>query len=81
MSRGLEGSDHTPLWQPGPDRIAASNLAAFLRDVNQRRRLGLADYAALQRWSVADVSWRRLVRSSMWSLSARSRHSKTWTHS
>lgn len=38
-----------PIWKPSPERIAAANLTAFLREVP-----GIADYPALWRWSVED---------------------------
>ena len=41
-----------PLWAPSPDRIAASNAAAFMKLVNGRHGLAIADYAQLHRWSV-----------------------------
>ncbi|MEO0036623.1 MAG: hypothetical protein RLZZ501_2646, partial [Pseudomonadota bacterium] len=43
----------TPLWQPGPERIAAARLTAFIDRVNHRHGLTLADMADLWRWSVA----------------------------
>jgi acetoacetyl-CoA synthetase len=41
-----------PLWQPSPERIAASNMAAFTAFVNDRHGTSLAGYADLHRWSV-----------------------------
>ncbi len=41
-----------PLWTPPPERAAGSNLTAFLRFVNERHGLALADYASLHRFSV-----------------------------
>ncbi len=43
------------LWRPSPERIAASNLARFCRQVGQT-----ADMAALYRWSIAEPEafWR-----------------------
>jgi len=43
------------LWRPSPERIAASNLARFCRQVGQT-----ADMAALYRWSIAELEafWR-----------------------
>ncbi len=48
------------LWQPGADRIAAANLTAFIRAVNERFGAGVHDYPSLWRWSVAapDGFWR-----------------------
>ena len=41
-----------PLWQPSPERIAASNMAAFMRAVAINHDLPIADYTALYDWSV-----------------------------
>ncbi len=43
---------HTPLWAPSAERIAASRMDAFRRFVNPRHALQLADYPALDAWSV-----------------------------
>jgi acetoacetyl-CoA synthetase len=42
-----------PLWIPSAERIAATRMDAFRRFINQRHNLALADYPALQAWSVA----------------------------
>jgi len=42
----------TPLWTPSPQRVRASNLHAFLREMQARHGLTGNDYAALHRWSV-----------------------------
>ena len=46
-----------PLWQPSLERIAASNLARFCRQVGQP-----TDMTALYRWSIAEPEafWRAL---------------------
>ncbi len=41
-----------PLWTPSPERVAASNMAAFMRFLNDRHGTTLADYAGLHRFSV-----------------------------
>jgi acetoacetyl-CoA synthetase len=41
-----------PLWTPSPDRVAASQLTEFAALVAKRHGVGIADYAALHRWSV-----------------------------
>ncbi|MDD2814867.1 MAG: acetoacetate--CoA ligase [Thiotrichaceae bacterium] len=47
---------HTPaLWQPTATQIEASNLTQFLKTVNQRWQLQLADYEALYQWSVTEI--------------------------
>ena len=43
-----------PLWQPSADRIESTNLAAFIRAVEDRWGVRHADYAALHAWSVAE---------------------------
>ncbi len=51
-----------PLWAPAPESIAASHMAAFMKLVNQRHGLALADYAALYAWSIASLEdfWRAM---------------------
>ncbi len=44
---------HQVLWQPGPERIAATNLNAFRLQLVAAGH-DLPDYPALWRWSVAD---------------------------
>ena len=41
----------TPLWEPPPDRAAATRLAGFLVRVREREP-GVDDFASLYRWSV-----------------------------
>ena len=41
-----------PLWTPSPERVAASNMAAFMTFVNDRHATTLAGYAELHRFSV-----------------------------
>ena len=43
-----------PIWQPSPQRIAASRLTSFMAAAEKRweRRLASADYQALHAWSV-----------------------------
>ncbi|HEX7951558.1 MAG TPA: acetoacetate--CoA ligase [Burkholderiales bacterium] len=41
------------LWQPSKERIARSNIAAFIRLVNKRWQAGVADSTALYDWSIA----------------------------
>ena len=45
--------DH-PLWQPSPERIARTNLTAFMRDVRQRWNATVSDYPGLYQWSVTE---------------------------
>jgi len=42
------------IWQPAPERVAASNLLAFLRYVEGRHGRRFCDYAALHEWSVSE---------------------------
>ncbi|MDP5208363.1 acetoacetate--CoA ligase [Microbulbifer sp. 2205BS26-8] len=41
-----------PLWQPSPEAVAATQMEAFRRWVNERHQLTLSDYSALYQWSV-----------------------------
>jgi len=41
-----------PLWQPGAERIAQSNLSAFMQAARRQWGRALDDYAGLHRWSV-----------------------------
>ncbi|PWU28606.1 acetoacetate--CoA ligase [Pseudomonas sp. RW407] len=52
-----------PLWTPSAERIAATRLDAFRRQVNQRHGLELADYPALHAWSVEhrEAFWQAIV--------------------
>ncbi|HUY49345.1 MAG TPA: acetoacetate--CoA ligase [Streptosporangiaceae bacterium] len=43
------------LWAPGPDDVARANLTAFTDWLGRERGLRFTDYAALWRWSVADL--------------------------
>ena len=40
------------LWQPSKERIARSNISAFIKLVNKRWQAGVADSTALYDWSV-----------------------------
>ncbi|MCP1603318.1 acetoacetate--CoA ligase [Pseudomonas citronellolis] len=52
-----------PLWTPSAERIAASRMDAFRRQVNQRHGLELADYPALHAWSIEhrEAFWQAIV--------------------
>ncbi|PTQ74038.1 acetoacetate--CoA ligase [Pseudomonas sp. GV071] len=52
-----------PLWTPSASRIAATQMDAFRRTVNQRHGLALADYPQLHAWSVKDREgfWQAIV--------------------
>ena len=41
------------LWQPSKERIARSNISAFIKLVNKRWQAGVADSTALYAWSVS----------------------------
>lgn len=43
-----------PLWQPTSERIANANVTAFIRLVNARCDLAIADYAGLHAFSIND---------------------------
>lgn len=52
-------SSAAPLWQPSPQRVAATRLTAFTEAAAKRWGRQFADYAALHRWSVehSDEFW------------------------
>ena len=41
-----------PMWTPSPERIAKSNITAFMQLVRERHGADVHDYATLWRWSV-----------------------------
>lgn len=41
------------LWTPSPEQVAATQMDAFRRHINQAHHLELSDYAQLHAWSVA----------------------------
>jgi acetoacetyl-CoA synthetase len=43
----------SPLWQPSAERVAATNLTAFMRYVERRWGAQAADYGELYAWSIA----------------------------
>jgi len=40
-----------PLWKPGPESIAGTNLTRYLKWLSEKRRLEFPDYPALWTWS------------------------------
>ena len=52
----------TPLWQPSPERARATQLRAFLVEIERRTGVSIPDYPALHRWSVErrDAFWAAL---------------------
>src|SRR5881396_1622315 len=53
-----------PLWTPSPERIEEANLTRFARQAIRDWKLGLNDYPAFYRWTIAhpeqfwDSLWR-----------------------
>lgn len=45
----------SPLWQPAPERMKDSRLAAFMRKAGVRAGQDFTDYDTLWRWSVQDT--------------------------
>ena len=45
----------TPLWQPSPERVANSNLSAFIQEVNREHGLDLQSYADAHAWSIREL--------------------------
>ena len=50
-----------PLWSPSPQRIAGTNLVAFMKKASEITGKNISDYTTLHRWSVED-------RAAFWSL-------------
>ncbi len=48
----METSSTKMLWQPSPERIAASNMTAFMKAVSNAENQMLSDYKSLWQWSV-----------------------------
>jgi acetoacetyl-CoA synthetase len=59
--KGMSGGDRIeqPLWTPSAERVAATQVMAFLATVNARHGTALATYRDLHAWSVAhaDLFW------------------------
>ena len=51
----MTGTVPRVLWQPDPDDVTRSRIAAFRDWLSDTRNLHLPDYDALWRWSVADL--------------------------
>jgi acetoacetyl-CoA synthetase len=51
--KGMEMSDQ-PLWTPRPDRVAASQVMAFMRAVSSCYGIRLSTYRDLHAWTVAN---------------------------
>jgi acetoacetyl-CoA synthetase len=43
-----------PIWQPSPERIAGSEITAFIAEINRRWGTQIRDYASLHRFSVEE---------------------------
>ncbi|SCW78605.1 acetoacetate--CoA ligase [Ancylobacter rudongensis] len=50
---GFATTGQAPLWTPSPERVAHSQITAFIARVNARHGTALADYRALHAWSIA----------------------------
>ena len=50
---GNTNTSDQPLWRPGADRVAHSNVTAFIAAANKRHGLALKDYRDLHAWSVS----------------------------
>jgi acetoacetyl-CoA synthetase len=55
MDQSKETGMNAPLWQPSAERIAQSNLKAFMARLGDDWGVEIDDYAALHRWSVAEM--------------------------
>jgi acetoacetyl-CoA synthetase len=59
MMKEQAGMSDMPLWIPSAERVAASQVMAFLTEVNRRHGTRLDDYRDLHAWSVdhPDLFW------------------------
>jgi acetoacetyl-CoA synthetase len=55
MSAGA-GAPEKPLWRPSAERVANSQVTAFIAQANRRHGLKLKDYRELHAWSVAQTA-------------------------
>ena len=46
----------TPLWTPSPASVAKANMTAFMKHVNERHGLKVANYSQLHTWSVTHMA-------------------------
>jgi acetoacetyl-CoA synthetase len=58
----MEGTVDAPMWQPSEERKQATNLWAFMRQVEADYGVTLDDYDALWAWSITEMEsfWRAL---------------------
>ncbi len=56
----MDARQDAPLWEPTPERIAATNLRRFMDEAGRRAGRRFTDFAGLHRWSVEDrdAFWR-----------------------
>jgi acetoacetyl-CoA synthetase len=56
---GTKPMSEMPLWTPSPERVAASQVMAFMAEANRRHGSSLKNYHALHAWSVThpDAFW------------------------
>src|SRR5438874_969758 len=48
------GREEGPLWTPSAERIASSNLTAFIAWLRRERHIAVDDFRSLYRWSVRE---------------------------
>ena len=54
MSMSAVAPAEQPLWRPSPERVAKTQVMAFIAEANKRHGLKLKDYRELHAWSVAN---------------------------
>ncbi len=54
MEDAMQAPPAKRLWTPSDERIAASNLLRFIKLVNEREHLEIADYDGLHAWSITE---------------------------
>ncbi len=56
----MDARQDAPLWEPTPERVAATNLRRFMDEAGRRAGRSFADFATLHHWSIEDRAafWR-----------------------
>src|SRR5579864_5540086 len=58
----MDARQDAPLWEPTPERVAATNLRRFMDEAGRRTGRRFGDFAGLHRWSIEDrESFWRLI--------------------
>ena len=56
MTGGIQPTTTNPLWRPSDERMAASNMTAFMCWLKEHRNIAVPDYQSIYKWSVDNRS-------------------------